>query len=260
MVNEKTISLVIPCKNEEAILPEVLQKIPDYIDEVLVIDNGSTDNSGDVAQRSGAKVFFEPRKLNGVGYGFAHMRGLKEAVGDYVFAMDADDTYPIQSIRKIVEYMEEYNIDVVSCSRLPLKNRRAISFTRRCGIYILNLEVFFLYGRLIRDILTGMWGVRRDSIDRLSLKMGDWNLSPEIKISAFMHKDIRFREYPIRHFIREHEPSKQAIWRTGFVHLFYILKRRFTTDSYLGGWFYKRFVNQDWICPKKTDRKRRFFI
>jgi glycosyltransferase involved in cell wall biosynthesis len=260
MIGDKTISLIIPCKNEENILPDVLQKIPEYIDEILVIDNGSKDNSIEVARSCGAKVFSEPRKLNGIGYGYAHIRGLKEASGDYIFAMDADDTYPVLSIRPIVEYMEKYNIDVVSCSRLPLKNKKAISKIRRLGIYILNLEIFFLYGKFIRDILTGMWGIRKDSVERLSLKMGDWNLSPEIKISAFMHKDIRFREYSIQHFIREQEPSKQAIWYTGLNHLLYILKRRFTTDSVLGGLLYKKVVDSSWPYPRKSDRKKRFLI
>jgi len=260
MINNKKITLIIPCKNEENILPDVLSKIPDYIDETIVVDNSSTDNSITVAKSYGATVFSEQKKVNGIGYGYAHIKGLKEATGDYIFAMDADDTYPVQSIRKIVGYMELSNIDVVSCSRLPLQNKKAISLTRRVGIYILNIEIFFLYGHILKDTLTGMWGIRREVVSKLDLQMGDWNLSPEVKISALMHKDIHFSEYPIRHFIREQEPSKQAIWNTGFNHLKYIFRRRFTTDSIVGGYLYKNLINKSWKYPKDTNRKKRFIL
>jgi glycosyltransferase involved in cell wall biosynthesis len=238
MLRNKKISLIIPCKNEEKIIYRTVKAVPEYVDEILVVDNGSTDNTVEEAKRAGARVIKEGRKLNGIGYGFAHITGLKHATGDYIFAMDGDDTYPSYQIADIVEKMEKDGLDFVSCNRLPLKNPEAISGTRKLGIYILNLEVAILYGKRVRDILTGMWGLRREAIPHLDLRMGDWNLSPEIKISAIFSENVRFSEFQIDHFAREKEPSKQAIWKTGFNHLFYIMKRRFTQDSKLGSALY----------------------
>ncbi len=259
MYRNKTISLIIPCKNEEKILPETIKNVPAYVDEIIVVDNGSTDNSALVAEKAGAVVVKEPRKLNGIGYGYAHIKGIETSKGDYIFAMDADDTYPSYQIKEVVDYMEDNNLDVVSCNRLPLRNSEAISKTRRLGIYVLNLEIAILYGYPIKDTLTGMWGIKRSALPKLNLRMGDWNLSPEVKIAAITNKSVAFSEYQIDHFAREKEPSKQQIWKTGMVHALYILKRRFTEDSKLGSFVYG-LINKDWSLPVVRGQKFQFAL
>ena len=260
MIKNKKISVVIPCKNEEKGIAAVIKNIPPYIDEIIVVDNGSTDRTGEVAKKAGARVIKEPRKMNGVGYGYAHITGIKNAKGDYVAALDGDDTYPAYQIKEIVEKMETEGIDFVSCNRLPLKNPKVISKTRQLGIFILNLEVLFLYGTRVKDILTGMWVMKKDVYNKLNLRMGDWNLSPEIKISAIFNKDVKFTEYHIDHFVRENEPSKQAIWKTGINHAFYILKRRFTNDSIIGSWIYCKLLNRKNFFCKYSPYAVRFAL
>ena len=259
MLRNKTISLIIPCKNEEKILPETIKNIPNYVDEIIVVDNGSTDNSAKVAKEAGAIVVKEPRKLNGIGYGYAHIKGIETSTSDYIFAMDADDTYPSYQIKEVVEYMEDNALDVVSCNRLPLKNSEAVSKLRRLGIYILNIEIALLYRYPIKDTLTGMWGIKRSALPKLKLRMGDWNLSPEVKVAAITNKDIAFAEYHIDHFAREKEPSKQQIWKTGIGHFLYILKRRFTEDSHAGSFVYK-LINTKWEVPVVKGHKVKFAI
>ena len=222
MINNKTISVIIPCKNEQAAIYSMLQKVPDYVDEVIVVDNNSRDNTAIVAREHGAKVFIEKRHVEGVGYGYAHMTGMKHATGDIIVALDGDDTYPIKAIKEVVKYMEKSNSDFVSCARFPLAEQDAISPIRQLGIRVLNLEVSLLYGYQIKDILTGMWVMRRKCATQLKLSCGEWNFSPEIKLAAIAHPDIHFSEYHIAHAIRLNGVSKQQIWKTGFNHLFYI--------------------------------------
>lgn len=260
MLNKRSVTVVIPCKNEEKIISKTVKSIPHYVDEVIVVDNGSKDNSAKEAEKAGAVVFSDNRKLNGVGYGYAHLTGISNAKGDFIVGMDADDTYPSSEIKNIVEFMEKYELDVVSCNRLPLKNPKAISPLRRLGIYVLNLEVAILYGYRIKDILTGMWVIRATALPKLNLRMGDWNLSPEVKVAAIMHKDLKFAEYQIDHFVREKEPSKQQIWKTGIGHMSYIFKKRFTEDSKLGGFLYSRLINKEWESPKFTKNKTIFAL
>lgn len=227
MIKRKTITLLIPCKNEEAALYSMLKKVPNCVDEVIVIDNGSTDNTASIARKMGAKVYKEIKNVNGIGYGFAHQTGLKKATGQIIVALDGDDTYPIEKIEAVVEYMLKTGMDFVSCNRFPLTNREAISRTRQLGVNILNIEVALLYGYPIRDILSGMWALKKKVVPLIEAKDGGWNYSPEIKLSAISNPKINFSEFHIEHDIRINGFSKQQIWKTGFEHLYYIFSRRF---------------------------------
>lgn len=230
MLYGKSISLIIPCKNEGKGIARLIKKLPSYLDEIIVVDNNSTDNTHQEAKSAGAKVFKEARSVNGIGYGFSHLTGLKHAQGDYLFAMDGDDTYPSREIKNVLKYLVKNNLDVVSCNRLPLNCPTAISKTRKLGIDILNFEIKFLYGYPIKDTLTGMWAIKKEAINKLKLSEGGWDLSPEVKLSAIMNPSLRFSEYHIDHFKRDDSSvSKQKIWQTGLNHLGYIFKKRFTT-------------------------------
>lgn len=231
MIQNKTISLIVPCKNEARVIGPFIRRVPKYVDEVLIVDNNSSDNSVRVARRAGARVIRETRSVHGIGYGFAHQTGVRYAKGDYIVAMDGDDTYPVRSIKTILKYMERYDLDIVFCNRLPLTNTHAISWIRKLGIQLLNLEIRILYGKHIHDSLTGMWVARTEAIRGLQVTSGDWNYSPEIKIAALTHPNLHVSEYHIAHFAREHDVSKQRIFATGFAHAWYIMRRRLTVDN-----------------------------
>lgn len=231
MKYQRNITLITPCRNEAGIIRSFVKKAKKFASEVLVIDNNSTDASVSIARKAGARVLLEKRQQNGIGYGYAHQTGIMHAKGEYLVGMDADDTYPVEAIPTIVTWMEKHNIDFVSCNRLPLMNTRVISKVRQFGIFLLNLETFILYGYRIQDVLTGMWIMNKGAARSLTLTAGDWNLSPEIKLSAIANPTISFSEYHINHFERKHALSKQNLIQTGIIHAWFILKRRFTTDN-----------------------------
>lgn len=223
MIYGKTISLVIPCKNEARSLPKLLKRVPSFVDEVIIVDNNSSDTTVSVAKNLGCKVRSEKRTdQSGIGYGFAHQTGLKIASGDIVVTMDGDGTYPIEQIREVLKFMTKNQLDFVSCNRFPLLNSEAVSAVRKLGVLILNTQVSLLFSHPIKDILSGMWAVNRGVAKKLQLQEGGWNLSPEIKLKALLHKEIAFSEYHIMHHYRSHGDSKQQIWKTGFEHLRYI--------------------------------------
>lgn len=225
MLFHKRISLLIPCRNEELALASLLKKVPTYIDEIIVVDNKSTDSTTRVAKAYGARVFYDSRTVNGIGYGFAHRTGMKNATGDYIVAMDGDDTYPTHSIKTIIIMMEGKKLDFVVCNRFPLSNNQAITPIRQLGITVLNLIILVLYGCYLTDSLTGMWVTKKKVINQLNIRSGDWNFSPEIKLAALINKNINFGQYHIPYFMRKGD-SKQDIWRTGLKHALFIIKYR----------------------------------
>lgn len=232
MIKNKKISLVLPCRNEGSHLKEVVARIPKVIDEILIVSNKSTDNTFEVAKGLAKKdkrivALEDNRTLGGIGYGYAHMTGISKASGDFVMGADGDATYPIQDTAKIVKYMLDNNYDFVSCNRYPLQDGVKIPFKLQLGVNLLNWEIFCLYGIKIKDALSGMWFIRKEVRDELKLSMGDWNLSPQIKINAARSKKIRSTEYSIAQDQRLGE-TKQNYFKTGFNHAMWILKNRFS--------------------------------
>ena len=234
MINARTVSLIIPARNEATSIAKMLKAVPGFIDEVIVVDNCSSDETAKVAKANGAKVIVERRKdSRGIGYGYAHISGIRAAKGDIIVAMDADGTYPLNEISHIIGFMAKRDLDFVSGRRFPLKTKTVISKIRQFGVWILNTEIRIFYGYPIKDILSGMWVMNRKAVQRLNLQEGGWDLSPEIKIKAIIDRDINFAEYHINHHYRLENKSKQKIWETGFNHFMYIFARWLTVDGSL---------------------------
>jgi glycosyltransferase involved in cell wall biosynthesis len=228
MIKNYTLSLIIPCKNEAKALETVLVKLPKQIDEVIVVDNNSTDQTKKVAQRFGAKIFSEARNdRSGIGYGYAIQKGLSQAHGDIIICMDGDGSYPIHEVSSIINHLLQKKLDFISCNRLPFKHPQKMSSIRALGVKILNLTTRFLYGYKIKDSLTGMWVFRKSALDSLTLTEGGWNFSLEIKLKTVMDKSLNFAERQISYQDRVLDLSKQNLVRTGLRHLFYLIKLRF---------------------------------
>ena len=107
--NNIEVSVVMPCLNEEEAVGVCIKKANKALDnldikgEIIVVDNGSTDNSVAVAEKEGARVIFESEK----GYGSAYLKGFKEARGDIIVMGDADNTYDFSQIGRFILPLKE---------------------------------------------------------------------------------------------------------------------------------------------------------
>ena len=229
MYKNKTITVCLPCRNEAKHLDKVIAKIPKYVDEIIVISNNSSDDTVEVAKKLGVKAYEDNRTIGGIGYGFAHMTGIANATSDIIVGADGDATYPVENIDKVIDFIDKNGLDFVSCNRYPLQDGTKIPFKLKLGVWLLNTEVRLLYGKRIQDILSGMWVFKKDIRDDLKLTMGEWNLSPQIKINAATNPDIAFAEYSIAQHQRLGE-THQNYFKTGFSHAVWILKNRFSAQ------------------------------
>jgi len=217
----RSISVVTPCYNEEEGIAVVLSDMPDCVDEVIVVDNNSSDDTARVARELGAKVIHEPRP----GYGVAYKTGFREATGDIIVTMDGDGTYPRNFIPVLLDVMFEEGIDFITCDRTGHRAEGAGTLLRRFGNWVLNVTQLLLFGIRLRDSQSGMWVFRRSILPRLNLTSDGMSLSEEIKIEAFRQRDLVCRELPIYYKARVGE-SKLNLWRDGLANLLFYFKKR----------------------------------
>ncbi len=223
MYKGERITVIIPCLNEEQGIGQVLQRIPEFVDETIVVDNGSTDRSPEVARGLGAKVIREDVR----GYGRAYKTGFASATGDIIITLDGDHSYPPDAISYLLEACLHLQADFLNTSRFPVRDPKAMSFLNKVGNLILSLAMSVLYFRWVRDSQSGMWVLRRSILSQIKLTADGMAFSEEIKIEALKNRRIRFAEISIQYTSRLGE-VKLNLWRDGFYNLWFLLKKRFS--------------------------------
>lgn len=193
------VSVIIPCLNESKTVSICIQKAMRAMKdagaegEVVVIDNGSTDDSPQLARAAGARVVNEAVK----GYGSALRRGIREARGTYVIMADADDTYDFLQCRKFIELLRG-GADFVMGNRFKGKiYPNAMPHLHRwLGTPVLTFILRLFFKAPISDVNCGMRGFRKETIDRLGLRCNGMEFASEMLIKASMEK-LKIKETPI---------------------------------------------------------------
>lgn len=236
-VDGQQVTLVMPCRNEASHLANLIKEIPSFYDEVICVSNNSTDKTYEIGKHlESVYPYFhmlrDDRTASGIGYGYAHMSGIEAAKSEIIVCADADSTYPIEDAAAPIHMLSKHkSLKFISCTRYP---DSAIPFSLQLGVKVLNWEIRMLYGLKINDSLSGMWVFPKASLAQLNLTMGDWNLSPEIKIKAFEAFREGFKEVKITQHPRS-GVTKQHYLRTGLSHLIWIAKNRFHPSSAIQG-------------------------
>lgn len=226
MYQDRQVTVVIPCLNEEEGIQKVLSRIPNFVDEVIVVDNDSTDGTARIAREMGARVIHE----NVRGYGRAYKTGLLHARGDIIVTLDGDHSYPVDSLSYLIESLLRSQVGFVSASRFPIQNPDAMALKNLLGNKCLSLIVSLLFFRRVRDSQSGMWIFYKDALTRMNLESDGMAFSEEIKIEALLNRDIGFKEIPINYSNRAGE-IKLRPWRDGWNNLLFLFKKRFKGKS-----------------------------
>jgi len=212
------ISVIIPCYNEEDTIRGVIEAIPKEVLEIIVVDNNSTDKTEEIAKSLGARVVKEKRQ----GYGAALKRGFEEAKGEVIVTLDGDGQYPAEMIMEVSNYLIENNLDFISCSRFPLKNKNSLVLPRRIGNLIFVIIVNFLFGLDLKDSQSGMWVFKKEIFNEIKLESDDMPLSEEIKIKVAKNPKLKFGEYPIPYYPRK-GTSKFSFFKHGLINFVFLI-------------------------------------
>ena len=217
------VSVVIPCLNEAETIEECVRSAREVLatnrieGEVIVVDNGSDDDSGRLAAGAGAFVVLEPER----GYGSAYLAGFNAARGRYIVMADADLTYDFEEIPHFLGELEA-GADVVIGNRMHNIHPGAMPWHHRyIGNPVLSgfLNVLFRTG--VDDVHCGMRALRRDLLPRLDLRTTGMEFASEMVIRAAKEK-LDVRQFAIEYHPRGGE-SKLSSFRDGWRHLRFLL-------------------------------------
>jgi glycosyltransferase involved in cell wall biosynthesis len=158
LADPSIVSIVIPALNEEDAIGDVVSRLRAEAawKEILVVDDGSRDATGERAGRAGAQVVRHPYTK---GNGAAVKTGIRHAQGDFILIVDADGQHAPSDARRLVDRLGEY--DLVVGARAP---HTQATVGRRIGNQILNRLASYLTGREVPDLTSGFRGARRDHL------------------------------------------------------------------------------------------------
>jgi glycosyltransferase involved in cell wall biosynthesis len=230
MVTEK-VAIVIPALNEEAALHHLLAELPqDFAQWVIVVDNGSTDATAVVAQRSGAIVASEPI----CGYGRACLKGFKTAYSlgaEIVMFMDGDGSDDPSDLPLMLRPISEGRADFVLGSRVSERAEHgAVPPQARLGNWLVSCMIRLLYGVHLHDI-GSFRAVRCSLLDALEMREMTYGWPVEMLVKA-ARAHYRIVELPIHYRHRSHGRSKVAGTIIGSVKAAYYMLS--TTLRYTG--------------------------
>jgi glycosyltransferase involved in cell wall biosynthesis len=215
-MDDPFVSIVVPAYNEAATIEEVLRRLSrvPFRSEVIVVDDGSSDGTGDLAAAvEGVQVIRRPRNA---GKGAAVRDGIAATTGTIVVIQDADLEYDPKDLPKLVEPLIEGHADAVYGTRLRGgEPQRAHLFWHYAGNRFLSLVTNVLFNTTISDMEVGYKAFRGDLIRGLRLVSDDFRFEPEVTAKVLKVPGIRLYEVPISYYGRTVAEGKKITWRDG---------------------------------------------
>lgn len=219
-----TVSLVIPTMNEEQNLASVLRRVPDVVDEVIIVDGRSRDRTVEVALavRPDAKIVLETRP----GKGAAVRAGFAAATGDLVVMLDGDCSMDPQDIETYLVRLAE-GADMVKGSRfLPGGGTTDMTLFRMAGNRVLVALVNGLYGSSFSELCYGYMAFRRSRLELLELRSDGFEIETELVVRG-LKAGLRIDEVPSFEAPRAFGQSNLNTVRDGWRVLRTLLTERF---------------------------------
>ena len=204
--NPNRIAVIIPALNEAESIGRQLGEIPPgLLAQIIVVDNGSTDSTGEVAQRSGAEVVRAPRR----GYGSASLAGIAKLRPEItaVLFLDADLSHSPEDIERMVRAFDGGDWDLIIGSRvLGQAEPGALAPVQRFGNWLTTRLIRWIWDASFTD-LGPLRIVSCDALRRMEMSDPDFGWTVEMQVKA-ARLGLRFAEIPVAYQRRRFGASK----------------------------------------------------
>jgi glycosyltransferase involved in cell wall biosynthesis len=226
-----TLTVVIPCYNEVATIEPVLKLVEnvELADEIIIVDDGSTDGTHEVLKRiesenrPNVRILYHAKNQ---GKGAALVTGFRAATSDVLLIQDADYEYDPREYPLLLKPIEEGKSPVVYGSRFLGGPRKAMNFWNMVANKILTLTTNILYNAILSDMETCYKVFRREVVADMQIHARGFEFEPEFTAKV-LKKRIRIYEVPISYNGREYEEGKKIKWTDAPIALWTLFKYRF---------------------------------
>lgn len=196
----EVIRVIIPAYNEERSIASVIEEIPSFVKEIIVVDNGSEDNTSMAARNAGVTVLSEPAK----GYGNACLKGMSyisdksDDTTDIIVFLDGDHSDYPEEMEKLIMSIQDERVDLVIGSR-TLGNREKGSMTPQqiFGNWLATRLMKWIYHANFTD-LGPFRAIRWNSLKDLMMEDGNYGWTIEMQIKA-IKKGLKYTEVPVNY-------------------------------------------------------------
>jgi glycosyltransferase involved in cell wall biosynthesis len=220
-VASELLSIVVPAYNEARTIEQMLRRVAEqdlggpY--EVIVVDDGSTDDTARLAEGLGLEAVRVIRWPANRGKGAAVRAGIAETRGDIVVIQDADLEYDPADLPRLLDPLRKDVADAVYGTRLRGgEPQRAHLFWHYAGNRFLSLLTNVLFNTTISDMEVGYKAFRGDLIRSLELRSDDFAFEAEVT-AKILRRRVRLYEVPISYYGRTYAEGKKITWRDGVI-------------------------------------------
>jgi glycosyltransferase involved in cell wall biosynthesis len=224
-MQNSVISVVIPAYNEEKTIGDVIEETIRVMEnlrlpyEIIVVDDGSTDRTREIASKYKATVLSNGRNR---GKGYALRKGFRHAQGDIVVTLDADSSHNPKEIPDLINPLFN-GVDITAGSRFLGKTRDHTSKLHIFGNHLINVLIMIMTRKMITDSQTGLRAFKKDFLKKITLESNGYEIETEITVKS-LKNGFKLKEVPVSCKKRRHNVSKLKTLPDGFRILKAILK------------------------------------
>ena len=212
------VTVVIPTRDEEGLVGEIVDAVRPYSDEILVVDGHSKDRTRDIAAQHGARVVLD----HGKGKGEALRVAIEEAAGDVLVFIDADGSHEPRDIPALIGPVIAGEADMVVGSRgkggSDELHGSLEQFIRYTGSQLIMLAINYRWNVRLTDSQNGFRAIRKDVARRLDLRSDLTTIEQEMLMKA-LKRGFRVSEVASHEYERRWGTSKVVVWKLWFAYL-----------------------------------------
>ena len=217
------VTVVVPAKDEEGLVGEIVDSVKPYADELLVVDGHSRDRTRDIAVEHGARVVLD----GGRGKGEALRLAIREATSEIVVFIDADGSHDPRDIPRLVAPIQAGKADLVIGSRGKGGSEELHGpldqFIRYVGSQLIMLAINYRWNVRLTDSQNGFRAIRRDVGLKLGLTSNLTTIEQEMLMKA-LKQGYRVREVASHEYARRWGVSKIVVWKLWFAYVWSFLR------------------------------------